>query len=35
MRKGLAVKLFEEKFYKLTHMNAWPVVQNVFELVCA
>ena len=28
MRKGLQFKLFKDKFYKLTHMNALPMVHN-------
>ena len=34
-RKGLQFKLFEERFYELTHMKALPMVKNVFELVFA
>ena len=35
MRKGLCFKFFEEKFYKLTHVNALAMVQNIFGLVFA
>ena len=35
MRKGLQFNLFEEKFHKLTHMNALPMVQNFFQPVSA
>ena len=34
-RKGLQFKLFEERFYELTHMKALPMVKNVFGLVFA
>ena len=35
MRKGLRFKLLDERFYKLTHMKALPMVKNVFGLVFA
>ena len=35
MRRGLRVTLLEETFYKLTRMNVFPMVQNVFGLVFA
>ena len=35
MRKGLQFNLLEERFYKLTHMKALPMVKNVFELFLA
>ena len=33
--KGLRFNLFEERFYKLTHMKALPMIKNVFELFFA
>ena len=35
MRKGVRFKLLEERFYKLSHMKASPMVKNVFGLVFA
>ena len=35
LRKGLPLKSFEERFCKLTHMKALPMVKNVFGLVFA
>ena len=31
IRKVLWFKLFKDKFYEVTHMNALPIVQNVFR----
>ena len=35
MEKGLRFNLFEERFYKFTHMKALPMMKNVFELFFA
>ena len=35
MRKGVRFKLLEERFHKLSHMKASPMVKNVFGLAFA